>query len=103
MNKLLIIDDYFMFGCTNFDSAITIPSSVENEGVVYTVDTIGEEAFFGCTFAKVNLPNTITSIGVSPSLTSTAFCIIISPPSGISLTKCPVAPVTFTPFLRAAS
>ena len=35
--------------------------------------------------------------GVSPSWISTAFCRMISPPSGISLTKCTVAPVTLTP------
>ena len=41
--------------------------------------------------------------GVSPGSTSTAFCRMISPPSGISLTKCTVAPVTFTPRASAAS
>ena len=41
--------------------------------------------------------------GVSPASISTAFCRMISPPSGISLTKCTVAPVTFTPRASAAS
>ena len=35
--------------------------------------------------------------GVSSGWTQTAFWRRISPPSGISLTKCTVAPVTFTP------
>ena len=40
---------------------------------------------------------------VSSGRISTAFCSRILPPSGISFTRCTVAPVTLTPYSRAAS
>ena len=38
--------------------------------------------------------------GLSPGSTSTAFWAIILPPSGISFTKCTVAPVTSHPVVQ---
>ena len=48
-------------------------------------------------FRPVSIGQASRISGVSPSWISTAFCRIILPPSGISFTKCTVAPVTLTP------
>ncbi|MCF0205991.1 MAG: leucine-rich repeat protein, partial [Bacteroidales bacterium] len=42
---------------------LTIPSSVEYNGVSYTVTKIGNAAFYGSGLTSVNIPNSVTSIG----------------------------------------
>lgn len=43
---------------------VIIPSTVSYNGEIYTVASIGEEAFFGCTdLTSIEIPNTIISIG----------------------------------------
>lgn len=43
---------------------VIIPSTVSYNGEIYTVASIGEEAFFGCTYlTSIKIPNTIISIG----------------------------------------
>ena len=44
--------------------SITIPSSVEIEGVVCNVTKIGNEAFYSCDYlTSIEIPNSVTSIG----------------------------------------
>ena len=43
----------------------TVPSTVEHDGVTYTVTALGNEAFSGTRAMTVNLPETLTGIGES--------------------------------------
>lgn len=48
----------------NTTGELTIPPTVTNEGVEYTVTSIGERAFFSCaSFTSITLPDSITNIG----------------------------------------
>jgi hypothetical protein len=45
---------------------VTIPASIEHDGVTYSVTSIGSSAFSGCIdLTSVNIPNNVTSIGSS--------------------------------------
>jgi hypothetical protein len=45
---------------------VTIPKTVTYGGKAYTVTTIGNTAFFGCSgLTNVTIPNSVTSIGIS--------------------------------------
>ena len=47
-----------------FDHALTIPESVEYQGVLYSVTSIGNDAFDGCNrLSGLNISKTVTSIG----------------------------------------
>ena len=56
-----------------------------------------ETAFGSSSHSACRITRSCRVSGVSCGWTGTAFCRIIAPPSGISLTKWTVAPVTFTP------
>ena len=49
----------------NYTGEITIPSSVERDGISYSVIRIGNNAFSNSSITSVALPNTIESIGQS--------------------------------------
>ena len=46
-----------------FQSEITIPATVDHEGVTYTVTAIGDNAFYGRGLSSVTIPESVTRIG----------------------------------------
>ncbi|MBR5086729.1 MAG: leucine-rich repeat protein [Muribaculaceae bacterium] len=52
------------YGYANLSGILDIPSTVANNGVSYTVTSIGEYAFSNCTgLTSVDIPNTVADIG----------------------------------------
>ncbi|MBR5037095.1 MAG: leucine-rich repeat domain-containing protein, partial [Prevotella sp.] len=61
---------------------ITIPESVEYEGITYGVTSIGAYAFAGCTkLASVTIPNTVATISVSAFRQCSSLISIVIPDS----------------------
>ena len=59
---------------TTLSGEVTIPATVTNDGVVYTVTSLADNGFYDCSnLTTLNLPETITSIGQSVSGTGEAF------------------------------
>ena len=68
------------------DEIIVIPSSIEYEGAVYTVTSIGNSAFQRCDgLTSVTIPNTVTSIGTLAFDGSSNLSTISIPNSVISI------------------
>lgn len=53
-------------GYNKYSGVVNIPSKVEYEGVVYTVISIGDFAFYGCSsLTSITIPESVTTIGMS--------------------------------------
>ena len=72
-----------------YSGDITIPSTVEYDGVVCNVTSIGEKAFYGCTgLTSVTIPNSVTSIGGYAFWYCTGLTSITIPNSVTSIGDC---------------
>ena len=51
------------YGDAKYSGSITIPATVNHEGVQYSVTSIGDEAFYGCeSLTAITIPESVTSI-----------------------------------------
>ena len=46
-----------------YSGSITIPATVTYDGVAYSVTSIGQDAFRGCSLTSITIPESVTSIG----------------------------------------
>lgn len=52
------------YGYSNLSGDLVIPPSVTYDGTTYSVTTIGDNAFCGCTgLTEITIPNSLTTIG----------------------------------------
>ena len=69
-----------------YTGSVVIPSAVNYNGVTYSVTSIGDEAFFGCTgLTSIVIPNSVTSIGECAFLGCTGLTSIDIPNSVTSI------------------
>lgn len=74
------------YGDEKYIGNISIPSEFEYEGNVYSVNSIGEKAFFGCwKLVEVNIPSSIIALGNNVFSECTGLKNVIIPQSVVSI------------------
>ena len=69
-----------------YTGSVVIPETVTNEGVEYSVISIGDKAFFNCKgLTFINIPNSVTSIGASAFYSCSSLTTITIPNSVTSI------------------
>ncbi len=69
-----------------YSGSITIPESVKNKGITYSVTSIGYRAFLNCSgLTSVTIPNSVTSIGDDAFLNCSGLTSVTIPNSVTSI------------------
>ena len=91
-NKAAIVTCRGGFGSTydnEYSGSVIIPETVTWRNTTYTVTSIGNEAFYGCTgLTSITIPNTITSIGQMAFYNCSSLTSLTIPNSVTSIGMC---------------
>ena len=72
-----------------YSGEVVIPESVEHEGAAYSVTSIGDFAFSGCSgLTSVTVPNSVTSIGDNAFYKCSGLTSVTIPNSVTSIGSC---------------
>ncbi len=69
----------------SYSGDIVIPATVDYEGVVCNVTSIGDDAFSGCSLTSIDIPNSVTSIGQTAFMDCSGLTSITIPNSVTSI------------------
>ena len=73
---------------TNYSGDIVIPSTVTHDGITYSVTSIGDNAFYGCTsLTSISIPEGVTCIGEVAFAYCTSLTSIYIPESVTSIKR----------------